>query len=149
MAAILVCDLLWLALCLSLKRIPNQPDGYLWLASYLASLFMFAVDLWTLGWVGMWMGVSIKSASHAVFASMTRILILPWIIFAIMSLLLVFLMPFIGFFQPSPGLFFVTAWVVAGLGVDLAYGRRAYLSLHRDLRTVATQRFSAERAASK
>jgi len=141
--SIVVCDLLWLGVGLTAKRIPGEISDSFWIAAFLANVGMFAVDLWALIWVGMWMGVSSKTAGAAVFSSMTRILLLPWLAAALVNLILFLTgMLFLAGTALEVEYVIVLVWFLIGLGIDCVYGWRAHLNLHNDLRRVATQRFS-------
>ena len=111
---------------------------YLWVAG----MVVFAADMVTLAWVGMWRGLNSRRSNRAAAATMARILILPWVLFWLLcALIAVF-----GRFGSSPVAsldekFWITLWVAIGLGIDLLFGLPARSRLLSEFRTVATTRF--------
>ena len=91
------------------------------------SLAMLLVDLYTLTWAGMWVGVSARRMSRAVFGAVWRVLALPWLIFA--GLLLMTGTNWSRGPQSS-GLELVLVWFAIGVINDLF----VWVSAHRGLR---------------
>lgn len=114
-------------------------DKEVWTSAWLAGMGMFVADLITLGWVGMWVGLSAKQSPTGPRGSgwhLAGILVLPWVLW---GSLLAFLNEIIGI---HPGLFFgVASWFVIGVVIDLIFIWWARRKLHRDFRLVATERF--------
>ena len=52
---------------------------------------VFIADLYTLAWLGMWLGLTLKTAHRAASAAVVRVLVLPWIAYIALMTLLVFL----------------------------------------------------------
>jgi len=141
--AILLFDLFWLALGFTGRlRSQDTPEGMLvW--AYVANMGMFVLDLVALAWVGMWKGVSSRRTSQAAPAAVALVLVLPWIIFTVGSVMLFLLGLLAGFRRfPLLGVAAVFAWFFIGLVVDAACIQWARGKLHSELRRVAAQRFS-------
>lgn len=45
----------------------------------------FLLDLWALKWVGLWLSMSAKSMERVLITTIVRVLLLPWLIFAVLS----------------------------------------------------------------
>ena len=138
-AAILLIDLLWLALGLKKSGVPRAGQESFLFSAFIANLAMFVADLFTLAWVGMWMGIRSNRASQAAAATMARVLVLPWLLFALAGMMIVsFGWTFLGIRPVAyPGFIFPMLWLSIGLVIDFVWGRQAYLKLHRDLRVGA------------
>lgn len=114
----------------------NRP---LWLWLGLAVMLMLVADMLALYWVGMWMGLASQNPRRAFSGAATRILVLPWMAFALF-LMLVALAP--SEFQTKLDWgHFIAVWFGLGLAADVGFGMWARHRLLRDFRLVATQRF--------
>jgi hypothetical protein len=89
----------------------------------------------------MWQALTARNPHRAASGSLARILILPWIVLALVSLL-VSLSLIISRVEPSQN-FFVGLWFVIGVGIDALFGLRARHRLLTEFRQVAAQRYSA------
>ncbi|MGH7972682.1 MAG: ABC transporter permease, partial [Limisphaerales bacterium] len=67
---------------------PTMTDRASSISLWLSGMFMLVADLAALYWVGMWQGLTARNVGRATTGSLLRILVLPWIAFAIMMLLL-------------------------------------------------------------
>ena len=108
---------------------------------------MLVTDLVTLGWVGMWLGLTARNLNRAILGAIARVLILPWVAFYAALLGLEFLWPLFGRgpFQPGDR-FKVCFWFGIGLANNFLFGvwwaRRHLL---RDFREAAAQRYQSGR----
>lgn len=105
-------------------------------------MVVFAADMVTLAWVGMWRGLNSRRSNRAAAGAMARVLILPWVLFGILC---IFIAVFGKHISNAPGawdekFFFVLGAVIA-LGIDLLFGLPARSRLLSEFRTVATTRF--------
>ncbi len=107
---------------------------------YLAAMFMLVMDLAGLYWTGMWQGLTSKNPNRATSAVVARILILPWVAYALV--ILVVSLIWSGRGQEPSWIFFLAMWVAVGLAADLGFGLRARFKLLNDFRTAAEQRYS-------
>ena len=105
----------------------------------ITTALMFAADLFALFWVGIWCGLTSKTPNHAAFATILRILLLPAVIFAALSILIGFSVSLGA--SPGPGWrFYLGLWFWLGLLADLFFGFRAWLGLRAGFREVALRR---------
>ncbi|MBE0540084.1 MAG: ABC transporter permease [Verrucomicrobia bacterium] len=118
-------------------------DRPLWLWLGLAVMIMLVADLIALYWVGMWMGLASQNPRRAFSGAATRILVLPWIAFALF-LMLVALAPSELQTKLDWG-HFIAVWFALGLAADIGFGVWARHKLLHDFRLVATQRFEPQR----
>ena len=56
------------------------------ISTYLAAMLMLVVDLAGLYWIGMWQGLTSKNPNRATSAVVARILVLPWVVYALVLL---------------------------------------------------------------
>jgi ABC-type transport system involved in multi-copper enzyme maturation permease subunit len=139
MFVVLLVDFVFL---MALRR--ESSSIYLWMAG----MVVFAADMVTLAWVGMWRGLNSRRANRAAAGTMARILILPWVLFTVISALIAVFAragSSTGFLDEK---FFIVLWVVIGLGIDLLFGLTARSRLLSEFRTVATTRFETRERGS-
>jgi hypothetical protein len=99
----------------------------------LAGLAFFLWDLHALAWVGMWQGLLKRRATRAFLATTLRVLIVPWLVFAVFVL-------FIGIppsSDSSASLFLVTLWSLVCGGANLIFYVSTRKKLRRQFRAVA------------
>ena len=133
MFVVLLVDFVFL---MAVRR--DSDSIYLWVAG----MVVFAADMVALAWVGMWRGLNSRRFNRAAAGTMARVLILPWVLFAVFSALIAV---FGRFGSSTPvwldAKFFIVLWAVIGLGIDLLFGLPARSRLLSEFRTVATTRF--------
>ncbi len=119
-------------------------DADLWVGVWLAGMTMFAWDLHALIWVSPWLALNRRSPSQAARAALTRICVLPWLLFvaafALMGLLAVSFnlrLP-----EPRPGGLILT-WFILGGAVNLYFTWWASFRLKTGFREAATRPFEA------
>ena len=105
-------------------------------------MVLFAADMVTLAWVGMWRGLNSRRSNRAAAGTMARILILPWVLFGASSILII---SFGRFGSNTPAWldekFFFVFGAVISLVINLLFGLPARSRLLSEFRTVATTRF--------
>jgi hypothetical protein len=113
----------------------------------LINLGMLLADILTLGWVGMWLGLTARSLNRAIVGSIGRVLVLPWVAYYLLICTLEVLERLYG-----SGLFEVDdtfrlyTWFAIGLVVNGLFGfwwARGHLA--RDFREAASQRYQSQR----
>lgn len=114
-----------------------------WKLYWITVMVVFALDMVTLGWAGMWLGLVHKHPSRAAASAIGRVMALPWAIFLaiICSVALFF------HFSPGPtpkwaeehGVIILGA--VIGVSVDLFFLAWARKRLLLNLREAAAHRF--------
>jgi hypothetical protein len=123
----------------------NEPMGeherVLWVLLWLAFMVMLVADLFALFWLALWHALTARNQNHAAGASLTRILLLPYLPFALV-LLCIALLAMSSRVEPDlgPG-FFIGLWFFLGIAADLYFGAFARQKLLSQFRTAATQRF--------
>jgi ABC-type transport system involved in cytochrome c biogenesis permease component len=135
MFVVLLADFIFL---MALRR--ESESIYLWVAG----MVVFAADMVTLAWVGMWRGLNSRRSNRAAAGAMARILILPWVLFTVFCILIVVFVKFGSGGPPLDFKFYLILWVVIGLGIDLLFGLPARSRLLSEFRTVATTRFETK-----
>jgi ABC-type Na+ efflux pump permease subunit len=120
----------------------SSEDRIFWVLFWLAAMAMLVGDLVALFWVGLWQALVARNPHRAASVSLTRILVLPWILMGVLSLgvSLAAVRPGPG---PDPGpKFFLMMWFFIGLGVDVLFATRARLKLLTQFRLVAAQKYA-------
>ena len=113
----------------------------------LINLLMLLADVLTLGWVGMWLGLTSRNLNRAIVGTIGRVLILPWGAFSAAMLALEGLGRLSGgsLFQAGEH-FSLYCWFGVGLANNCLFGvwwaRRHLLN---DFRKAATQRYQSEK----
>jgi ABC-type transport system involved in multi-copper enzyme maturation permease subunit len=119
-----------------------------WVYIWVAGIVIFVADIITLSWVSMWTGLKSVNANRASGAAMARVLVLPWLLFAMLWTGIAILD------EISPGPLprwindenvVVVTWIAIGLAVDLVFGMWAYRSLVNNFRETVAARFDSQR----
>ena len=110
-----------------------------WIAVWLAGMFMLPADAVALYWVGMWMGLAAKTPRLASSSTAARVLVLPWIGFAVF-------LTFAGLMsaqyrQELSWQVYLGVWIGLGLITDLGFGFWARHNLLTRFRELAAQRY--------
>lgn len=122
---------------------PTLPDRAFWALVWISGMFMLVADLTALYWVGMWRGLTARNVRRATTGSLLRILVLPWIAFAIIMLLLVLFSFRDGNrFESWPGSY-PFLWLVLGLLCNFAFASLARHNLLTAFRVAAQERYVA------
>ena len=100
---------------------------------------LLALDLFALGWTGMWLAVSSRNLSRASSDTVARVLIVPWAGFVLLVTGgLVF--EFVRGHPFEPGfLVLYLVWLTLGLGVDFGFGLWSRHCLLREFRVCVSQ----------
>jgi ABC-type transport system involved in cytochrome c biogenesis permease component len=115
-----------------------------WVLAWIGLIIVFIADLITLAWVAMWTGLRSLNVNRASGAAMARVLILPWLLFAMMWTGVLILE------ELQRGLFprwlskeetVYISWIVVSLAVDLLFGTWAYRNLITRFRETVAARF--------
>ncbi len=136
---VLLVDLLLLAYTfVSKTNITERSFAF----TILAGAAMFVADIVALGWVGMWLGLSAKQTNRAIGGAISRIMLLPWLIYIGAVMLMGISRMAIGF-NPGYG-FFLGLWFGIGIVIDLVFLNWARNNLRQHFREVVTQRFDSK-----
>jgi ABC-type transport system involved in multi-copper enzyme maturation permease subunit len=115
-----------------------------WVLVWIALITVFIADLITLAWVAMWTGLRSINTNKASGAAMARVLVLPWLLFAMLWTGIVVLG------ELNRGLFprwldkqetVFISWIVISLGVDVLFGIWAHRNLTTKFRETVAARF--------
>jgi len=120
-----------------MRGIMSGESFWIWLC--LAGITVFAADLLTLCWVGMWVGVTAKHANRATSATVARILVLPWLAWLIVFMTVSYLNLWNNIDNEAG--FLLGLWFGASVVTDAFFLLWSRRRLHRDLRTFATHRY--------
>jgi len=114
-----------------------------WVLFWLAGIMMFLADLVALYWIGMWQGLTARNPSRATMTSVSRVMVLPWVAYALLVLILVLLSakgP--NRFEGGSG-FFLVMWFAFGLAADIGFAAHARHRLLTAFRLAAQQQYAA------
>jgi hypothetical protein len=121
----------------------SDNDFWAWWACW-AWIIMLGADVYTLSWLGMWIGLVTKHPNRATSATIARVLVLPCGAWA--GLIMLTSLTPVWHRVSDKVQFFIGLWFAVGVLADIYFCLRARLRLLGDLRTVATQRFVPGRA---
>jgi ABC-type Na+ efflux pump permease subunit len=116
-----------------------EEDHALWILVWIGGMLMLLADLAGLYWVGLWQALVSKNPRTAASASVARMLVLPWVIFALVALALS-LSAIRTRHEPGEKFFF-GLWFAIGLAVDIGFGTWARHKLLTEFRLAAAQRY--------
>jgi ABC-type transport system involved in cytochrome c biogenesis permease component len=102
-----------------------------------------AADLIALSWDGMWLGLINRKPNRAALLALTRILVLPGVLF----ILLMSLWALTPRANESVESTAFALWLVLGLGADLYFGLRSRAKLRAQFRTIAAEGVARNRPA--
>jgi ABC-type Na+ efflux pump permease subunit len=130
----------------SLSDTEAVKEDPLWLSIWLGGMVMLVADLAALYWVGIWQGISAKNPTRAVGTSLTRILILPTVAYAVVMLVASMISMSgarTGRYDPITWKFSLGCWFGLGLAADIGFGARARHKLLTEFRLAAGERYLA------
>jgi ABC-type transport system involved in multi-copper enzyme maturation permease subunit len=115
-------------------------DRVVWIWLYIGGMLALVADVVALHWVGMWEGLTARTPLRAMAGSLLRILVLPWLVWALTSVViyLAHLEPYRD--QPQP-VTLILLWLGLGLAADLGFGLSARARLLTRFRQVASERY--------
>ncbi|MBI3876222.1 MAG: hypothetical protein HY300_09765 [Verrucomicrobia bacterium] len=100
----------------------------------LAGMGMLVADLITLGWTGMWTGLSARELRQASGQAFTHVLLLPWIVYGLFAAATGTAMNYSWMPEPGP-LYWIGSWFVIGIVNDCFWfwwsRRKLYLEFRR------------------
>jgi hypothetical protein len=133
--ATLAAEAAWMALaCVFGNALESPLARLLFGAGCLAVLGVLLADLWAVGWVGLWSGVSERSAALAATNVQGLVLFLPWVAAAALCVPLLFAGSAAGLTAGACG------WAASSLLADRWFGARARRRLFADLPLWALRR---------
>ena len=111
-----------------------------WMGLFLAGGSIFLADMITLGFLGLWLGLTSRTTGRAAFSSLARILALPWLGFGMLMAAgaALFSNSYRGF--SFPDWFPLASWFALSLLVDVIFCAWAYGQLIERLRINAQEK---------
>ncbi len=88
----------------------------------------------------MWQAIISKNPNRAAGASAARVLVLPWVVFAVVGLVLS-LLTFRRAYEPNEN-FFLGLWFGLGLAADIGFGAWARHKFLAEFRVAASQQYA-------
>ncbi len=120
-----------------------------WPMVWIAGMVILVADLYTLSWLGMWLGLKSKDTNRATGSAIARILILPWVFFYVGA-------TGVEAFQfKLPSWFKLEAktaillWFGLGITINIFNYGWARNNLGQNFRSLATQRFEPGRRGTR
>lgn len=138
---VVVCDIFFM--WGSVRATPQESQKFFFIWG--ASIFMMVADIAALIFVAMRVALTAKSTHRAIIGTVSRILVLPWVIFGTVTAVVMFWtqLPPITPWSPDWS-FHLSVWFGAGILVDLFFGIIAWRQLCVGFRALATKRFASE-----
>jgi hypothetical protein len=110
---------------------------------WLAGIIMLVFDVVALGWVGMWVGLTVKKPNRVTAITLARVLVVPWLMFVGVIVLIVSVSDYYNYGIVRPGWkFFVGLWFGLGIATDLAFGLMARRQLRTQFRQLSLQQYA-------
>ena len=131
----------------AIARAESNRDQAEWYCLGIAWMVLLVADSFALYWVGMWQALKAKNPNRAASGSMLRILVLPWVAYALIMLVVA-----LASMAHEPDLawpFFLGLWFFLSIAADLGFGLWARLKLLTEFRAVATERYEGRRGLWK
>ncbi len=126
----------------TLRQTPIADERTSALIFWIAALVLLLADLAALYWVGMWQAIIAKNPNRATTASVLRVLVLPWVLFALTALVVSLSTMRSG--QEPGGKFFIGMWLSLGLVADGGFGAWSRHKLLSEFRLAAARRFTIQ-----
>jgi hypothetical protein len=124
----------------SLSGMTADEDRVSWVLFWGGGMAILIADLAGLYWVGMWQGLTAKNPNRATSAALLRILVLPCVGFAGVSLLIS--LASLHMEMDLGPKFFLSLWVGLSLAADVGFGALARHKLLTEFRLAAAQRYA-------
>jgi ABC-type Na+ efflux pump permease subunit len=119
---------------------PKGDVGTGYVMMWIAGISMLLVDLIAMGWIAMWGGLTARNFNRATSITVTKTMVLPWILW--LGLLLIFAFGQSYNSTMSDPKFLIGSWLAIGIVVDVFFGVTARRRLESEFRIVAMHRFT-------
>jgi hypothetical protein len=136
--AVLVLDVVLMAVSLTRAAGNSARDETYFIAFAFAAMLMLLADAVAIGWVGMWQAMVEKKPRTAAGQTISRILILPWLIVGLMWSVLG-VMGALNRSNFAPLSVALAFWFIFGVGVDVGFGTIALMKLLTQFRVQAAR----------
>jgi hypothetical protein len=138
--AVLAAESIFMGVSLSEAQGPEERAQSV--VVWAAGMLMLVADLGALYWVGMWRGLKARNSSRAATGSIARILFFPWLVIAVIALVLVVRAMIISHVPDPSWQFMLGTWLLVGLATDIGFGAYSRQKLIREFRLTAQQRYT-------
>ncbi|HMJ90001.1 MAG TPA: ABC transporter permease subunit [Candidatus Acidoferrum sp.] len=125
----------------------SKKDQVEWFLVWTAGISIFVLDLITLSWTAMWLGLLRKRTGQGGVHALVRICLVPWILFAVLTAILAALDEWRIIRMNKVSDWMLPFWWMISAGISIFFGWGAYKQLHQNLRAVAAERFVGRGAA--
>src|SRR5581483_11798947 len=137
---VLVIEVTFLVAAVRKEADANDPG---FISVWLAGMAMLLLDVVALSWVGMWVALTTKNPNRATSLTVLRVLVLPWVIWFVVTVVFASLASVRGGTGFDPGWkFLLGLWFGIGVLVDVGFGLSARHQLLTMFRQVAMQRYT-------
>jgi ABC-type transport system involved in cytochrome c biogenesis permease component len=133
--AVLIADFLMLVLGVA-GMAPAQrwdEDMAAFVLAMLAGIGMLVADAITLGWTGMWSGLSAPQVRQASGNAITHVLVFPWLIYGFASAFTGLTIEY-GWIKPLGAFYWIGLWFFIGIVNDIFWGVWSRHKLYTDFR---------------
>ncbi|EEF58533.1 ABC transporter permease [Pedosphaera parvula] len=120
---------------------PKGEVGGAYILMWVAGICMLVADLIAMGWIAMWGGLTARNSNRATSITVTKTMVLPWILWSGMMLLVTIGQAAYNSTLSDPK-FLIGSWFVLGILVDVIFGVTAKKRLESEFRNVAMHRFT-------
>jgi ABC-type transport system involved in multi-copper enzyme maturation permease subunit len=120
----------------------GREERAFWFWFWTSVSVMLAVDAVALYWVGLWEGLTAKNPQRASSNTAGKVLMLPWLGFAVV--ILVGVLVSTGRSREPGWSFYLGAWFAIGLAADLLFIAHARRKLLLEFRSTAARRFEGQ-----
>ncbi|MBI2950191.1 MAG: ABC transporter permease subunit [Verrucomicrobia bacterium] len=122
----------------------GEEDRRLWIWGCLSYVGTWALDLWALGWTGMWSGMSAKNPRVARGGAAIRIVVIPGLVFSF-GMIAQALWTSFGTNSNGPSAWLnLVLWFGLGTVNSLFWGLWSRRQLYKRMRAAVTERFASE-----
>jgi ABC-type transport system involved in cytochrome c biogenesis permease component len=135
---LIVCMAVELLFIIGIYRYATAENASRVLSFGFLGLVLLLADITALFWVALASALTAKSPNHASISTITRVMILPWVLYA--AVVALANLTAVG---PLPGWeFYLSAWFWLGIAADLGFGVPAWWRVRTRFRELALQRVS-------
>jgi hypothetical protein len=136
MIAVLALDVVLMALSLTRAAANSAEEEGYFIVCVFAAMLMLLADAAAIGWVGMWQAMVEKKPRTAAGTTISRILILPWLIFGLICSWLGMMGRLDNYDSRGLALYF---WFILGIVIDASFGLAAREKLLTQFRVQAAR----------
>jgi hypothetical protein len=110
----------------------------IWFWTFTFGLIVAVTDFFTIGWLGMWVGLSTKQSNRAFTGVVSRVLLVPWLLFIAIGILLI--LPAFQRVVPESPYFYLGIWFALSVVNNVLLVIWSRSRLYEDFRNFALNR---------